>query len=119
MLRVALLGAVEAHRDGVRAEVPAGRTTDLLARLALDADAPVGVDALLEDIWGEPTARNTLQSKVSQLRRALGPAPVRGGGTSSRLAMPPDDVQAVRAERPGARSAAASAVGHATASLDA
>ena len=34
--------------------------------------APVRADALLEDLWAEPTGRNTLQSKVSQLRRALG-----------------------------------------------
>ena len=29
-------------------------------------------ETLLEDLWAEPTGRNTLQSKVSQLRRALG-----------------------------------------------
>ena len=37
MLTVAVLGAVEARRDGVRLDVPAGKTTELLARLALDA----------------------------------------------------------------------------------
>ena len=50
--------------------LPAGRTTELLARLALDAGTPVRTDVLLEDLWAEPTGRNTLQSKVSQLRSA-------------------------------------------------
>ena len=72
MLTVAVLGAVEAYRDGVRLDLPAGKTTELLARLALEAGRPVRADALLEDLWVDPAARNTLQSKVSQLRRALG-----------------------------------------------
>ena len=67
-----MLGAVEARRDGEPLAVPAGKTTELLVRLALDAGAPVRADALIEDLWAEPAGRNTLQSKVSQLRRALG-----------------------------------------------
>ncbi len=72
MLTVAILGAVEVHRDGVRLDLPAGKTTELLARLALDVGSRVRADVLIEDLWAEPTSRNTLQSKVSQLRRALG-----------------------------------------------
>ena len=87
MLTVAVLGAVEAHRDGVRLDVPAGKTTELLARLALDAGGRVRVDALLEDLWVDPAGRNTLQSKVSQLRRALGDKDlVVGSGDSYALA---------------------------------
>ena len=72
MLTVAVLGAVEARRDGARLSVPAGKTTELLVRLALEAGSSVRVDALLDDLWSTHTGRNTLQSKVSQLRRALG-----------------------------------------------
>ena len=45
--------------------MPGGKTTQLLARLALDAGARVRADALLEDLWAEPTEANTLHSKVS------------------------------------------------------
>ena len=71
MLTVAVLGAVEVRRDGAVLPVPTGKTTELLVRLALDPGAPVRADVLVEDLWGEPVGRNTLQSKVSQLRRAL------------------------------------------------
>lgn len=72
VLTVAVLGAVKARRDGDRLSVPAGKTTELLVRLALDAGSRVRVDILLEDVWPTSAGRNTLQSKVSQLRRALG-----------------------------------------------
>jgi DNA-binding SARP family transcriptional activator len=55
--------------------VPAGRTTELLIRLALDAGVPVRVERLIENLWGPEglqTPRNTMQPKVSKLRRALG-----------------------------------------------
>ena len=72
MLTIAVLGEVEAARDGVRLPLPSGKTTDLLVRLAVRPGTPVRVDTLIEDLWGEPVDRNTLQAKVSQLRRALG-----------------------------------------------
>ncbi len=56
----------------MRLDLPAGKTSELLARLALAAGSRVRADALIEDLWSTPTGRNTLQSKVSQLRRALG-----------------------------------------------
>ena len=76
-LTVAVLGRVEVRRDGDIIAVPAGRTTELLIRLALDAGAPVRTDLLIADLWGSDanaTARNTLQAKVSLLRRAIGDA---------------------------------------------
>ena len=94
MLTVEVLGPVEARRDGVPLPVPAGKTTELLARLALDVGRPVRVDTLVEDLWGEPTARNTLQSKVSQLRRTIGKELVVGAVDSYRLALPPNAVDA-------------------------
>ncbi|MGV8848314.1 MAG: BTAD domain-containing putative transcriptional regulator [Propionibacteriaceae bacterium] len=97
MLTIGVLGAVEAVRDGEPLTLPSGKTTELLARLALDAGTPVRVDALVEDLWAEPTDRNTLQSKVSQLRRALGDKDlVRGTGDAYVLAVEPSAVDAVR-----------------------
>jgi hypothetical protein len=61
-LALSVLGPCELRRDGELLLVPAGRTTELLIRLALDAGVPVGLQ----------TPRNTMQPKVSKLRRALG-----------------------------------------------
>ena len=44
-------------------------------RLALEAGVVVRTDRLIEDLWADDavnTRRNTLQSKVAKLRRALG-----------------------------------------------
>ena len=53
------------------------RSTEVLVRLALDAGVPVRADRILDDLWADcafGAGKNTLQSKVSQLRRALGAA---------------------------------------------
>ncbi len=101
-LTFAVLGPVEVRRDGAVLRVPAGRTTEVLVRLALEAGRPVRADRLLEDLWadasgtGRNTGRNTLQSKVSQLRRALGdPALVAGTATGYTLAVDPSAVDAL------------------------
>ena len=74
MLSVSVLGRLAVHRDGVHVPVPAGKAGELLVRLAVDAGTVVSADRLLDDLWPPPAtpARNTLQAKVSQLRRALG-----------------------------------------------
>src|SRR4029453_3412123 len=83
MLTVGVLGPLEVRRDGRPLPVPSGKTTELLIRLALDAGQVVTAERLIEDLWGDDaaaTARNTLQSKVSQLRRALDDPALVGGG---------------------------------------
>ena len=72
--------------------MPSGKTTEVLVRLALDAGRPVSAERLIEDLWGDAaaTARNTLQSKVSQLRRALGdPGLVRPAAAATRSTSTP------------------------------
>jgi DNA-binding SARP family transcriptional activator len=119
VLTVAVLGAVEARRDGVRLDLPAGKTTELLARLALDAGRRVRVDALLEDLWVDSAERNTLQSKVSQLRRALGDKDlVVGSGDSYTLAVPQEAVDAFRLVQLATASTAARAAGDLATSLE-
>jgi predicted ATPase/DNA-binding SARP family transcriptional activator len=118
MLTVAVLGVVEAYRDGVRLDVPAGKTAELLCCLALQAGVPVRTEALLEDLWAAPTARNTLQSKVSQLRRALGDAALlRATATGYTLVAAPEAVDATRVVQLAAASATARAAGDPAASL--
>src|SRR5690349_2393522 len=109
MLTVALLGAVEVRDDGSLLAVPTGRTTELLVRLALAPGVRVRTDALLEDLWGGAAAsRNTLQSKVSQLRRALGSADlVRGIADGYLLAVEPHQVDVGRAIALAAEASAA------------
>jgi DNA-binding SARP family transcriptional activator len=53
VLTVAVLGPVELRRDGARLVVPAGKTTEVLVRLALDAGVLVRAERLIEDLWSE------------------------------------------------------------------
>ena len=100
MLTLAVLGPVDLRRDGVAVPVPGGKTAELLVRLALEAGTPVRVERLLEDLWpDEPlgAAPNTLQSKVSRLRRALGEgAAVTKGEAGYTLVLEAQDVDALR-----------------------
>lgn len=61
--------------DGTPVRVPELKVRALLADLLVHEGRPVPVDRLLDDLWGEDlpgNPSNTLQTKVSQLRRALG-----------------------------------------------
>ncbi|WP_436774371.1 AfsR/SARP family transcriptional regulator, partial [Yinghuangia sp. YIM S09857] len=54
--------------------MPEGKVRGVLAALLAHHGAPVSADRLIDDVWGdEPPGNpaNTLQTKVSQLRRAL------------------------------------------------
>lgn len=94
-----MLGPIEVRRDGVDLRVPAGKTSELLVRLALDAGTVVRTDRLLDDLWGDAavtTRRNTLQSKVAMLRRALGdPSLVAGTDGGYVLAVDASEVDAL------------------------
>ncbi len=98
MLTISVLGPVEVRRAGDLVTVPAGKTSELLVRLALDAGSPVRTDRLAEDLWGEDavnTSRNTVQSKIAKLRRAFGDTPVVVGGDGGYLlAVDPLEVDA-------------------------
>ncbi|MFC6083558.1 BTAD domain-containing putative transcriptional regulator [Sphaerisporangium aureirubrum] len=100
---MAVLGPVEVRRDGARLVVPSGKTTEVLVRLALDAGVLVRAERLIEDLWSDQAggvARNTLQSKVSKLRRVLGdPGLVTGGGAGYTLAVDPGRVDALEVLR--------------------
>jgi predicted ATPase/DNA-binding SARP family transcriptional activator len=91
VISVALLGPVEVRRDGQLLAVPSGKPTEMLMRLAVSAGTVVPKEQLLEDLWAEgavSTSANTVQSKVSRLRRALGdPDLIEGGPVGYRLAI--------------------------------
>ena len=74
-MRFGVLGPVTAWTDdGQAVRLPDRKVRGLLADLLLHAGRPVAVTTLIDDLWGDelpgnPTA--TLQTRVSQLRRAL------------------------------------------------
>ncbi|MCW2603807.1 MAG: transcriptional activator domain [Pseudonocardiales bacterium] len=119
MLTVAILGAVEARSDGRLLVVPEGKTTELLARLALQGGSPVRAEALLDDLWPEGAGRNTLQSKVSQLRRALRDRDlVSGGSDGYSLVVEPGSVDAACAIDLASQSSAARRAGDPASALE-
>ncbi|GAA3985954.1 BTAD domain-containing putative transcriptional regulator [Allokutzneria multivorans] len=75
-MRFGLLGPLAAWTsDGHPVRVPEPKVRALLAALLAAEGQVVSADRLAEDLWGEKqpgNPMNTLQTKVSQLRRALG-----------------------------------------------
>jgi DNA-binding SARP family transcriptional activator len=76
-----ILGPLEVRDDrGALVRVPGAKERALLADLLVHAGRVVSADRLVEDLWGgRPPGHpaNTLQGRVSALRRALGPAGAR------------------------------------------
>ncbi len=108
MWTVSVLGPVGLRRAGVPLAVPAGKTAELLIRLALDAGELVRTDRLIDDLWssdGAGVARKTLQAKVSKLRRALGePGLLTGGAAGYTLHIDPARVDALLADPRASRA---------------
>jgi predicted ATPase/DNA-binding SARP family transcriptional activator len=114
-VRVAILGPLEVHDDdGVAVAVAGARLRGLIARLALAGGQPVSTGALADAVWDcAPPAdvANALQTLVSRARRALGGAgTVEQSAAGYRLAVGPDDVDALRFERLVAEGAVAEAL---------
>src|SRR5436305_593372 len=74
-MEFSVLGPLEVRADG-RA-IPLGGTQKraLLAALLLNANRPIGIERLVDALWGETppaTATTTVHVYISQLRKALG-----------------------------------------------
>src|SRR4051794_38688274 len=96
-----LLGPVEATLDGRPIPLGATKQRALLAMLALQANATVPVDRLVDGLWGEDppaTAPKMVQLYVSHLRRLLSGEDVRilTHGRGYALCVPEDAVDAAR-----------------------
>ena len=75
--RLDLLGTAEFRVAGTTVPTGGQHQTAILARLALAAPHRVGVDALVDAMWGDDrpaTARHSLSTQISRLRRAVAPA---------------------------------------------
>ncbi|WP_420121938.1 AfsR/SARP family transcriptional regulator, partial [Nakamurella sp.] len=121
MLTVSVLGQLEVRSADEVIRVPAGKASELLIRLAVAAGTVVAADRLLADLWSMTPApsRNTLQVKVSQLRRALRSRDLvveTGGGYSLRI--DPAQIDALDVGRLAAAARAHLAAGDAQASVD-
>jgi DNA-binding SARP family transcriptional activator len=71
-----ILGPLEVHDGSGAVRVPGAKERALLADLLVHAGRVVAADRLVEDLWGDRppgNPANTLQGRVSALRRALGP----------------------------------------------
>lgn len=104
VLELGILGPLEVRVDGGLPVALGGpRQRASLALLALNANKVVGVDWLVDELWGEsppPTAVHTIRVFVSRLRAALGAA---GGRLATRppgylLEVGIDEIDASRCE---------------------
>jgi WD40 repeat protein/DNA-binding SARP family transcriptional activator len=94
-----ILGPLEAVRDGAPIVLGAAQERALLALLVLHEGKAVPIDRLIDDLWGErapATAAKTVQVYVSRLRKALGADAIVTQGRGYRLAIGPEQVDAVR-----------------------
>ncbi|WP_394613204.1 BTAD domain-containing putative transcriptional regulator [Lentzea sp. JNUCC 0626] len=93
-MRFRLLGAVEADVDGRPVPLGGPKPKTLLALLAINTGRVLSADHLVDAVWGdEPpeTARASLYTYVSALRRALGDVIDRRGG-GYLLTAAPDEI---------------------------
>jgi len=114
-VQVTILGPLEVHDDGgASVAVVGARLRGLIARLALAGGQPVSTGTLAEALWDRvlpADVANALQTLVSRARRALGgAAAVEQSAAGYRLAVTPDDVDALRFERLVAEGAVAEAL---------
>jgi DNA-binding SARP family transcriptional activator/pimeloyl-ACP methyl ester carboxylesterase len=80
-----VLGPLEVTADGRSLGLAGARTRAVLAMLIVHANQVVSSDRLIEELWpGQPRAADSLQVRVSELRKVL-----RSAGEADRLATRP------------------------------
>ncbi|HEX6026165.1 MAG TPA: BTAD domain-containing putative transcriptional regulator, partial [Solirubrobacter sp.] len=97
-----LLGPLEVVHRGTALDLGAQRRRALLARLLLDANRTVSVDALVEALWGEhvpASAVKMVHVYVSQLRKVLPGGALETRPPGYRLDVAPEAVDLLRFER--------------------
>ena len=97
-----LLGPLEVLVDGRPAKLAGPRQRAVLVCLLTRPNTVVPAARLVDDLWGdEPpqTAANTLQSYVSQLRKALGRESIETRGTGYAVRVEADGLDLARFER--------------------
>ena len=70
VFQISVLGPVEVRRDGQLVPVPAGKTSELLVRLALEAGLFVRADRLVDDLWADGCGQHAPQHAAVEGRQA-------------------------------------------------
>jgi DNA-binding SARP family transcriptional activator len=113
-----VLGTLEVLAQDGPVPLAGARQRALLALLLLHANDVVSTDTLIDALWdGEPppTAAKVLQNAVSQLRKSLGRDRLETHGSSYRLAVEEDELDAAVFERAVQRGRQELAAGDASA----
>ncbi|ASU84276.1 AfsR family transcriptional regulator [Nocardiopsis gilva YIM 90087] len=97
-MRYGVLGPLAVwDSQGHQVKIPEAKVRALLAILLVHREGPVSADRLIDDIWeGNPPGGplNTLQTKISHLRRTLGRDQVVSQPTGYRLKVDDEDLDA-------------------------
>jgi len=97
-----LLGPLEVCDDGEVVKLGGPKQRALLAYLLLNANRAIALDRIIDALWGErppPTAAETVQVYVSQLRRLVGRDRLVTRPPGYLLALAPDEIDVARFER--------------------
>lgn len=98
---VCYLGPLSIQRNGTELALGGPKPQLVLAHLAVHARTVVSTDTLIDALWPDAppsTARNTLQTYVSHLRRSVGSDRIESHGTGYLLRVSPEEVDASRFE---------------------
>jgi DNA-binding SARP family transcriptional activator/pimeloyl-ACP methyl ester carboxylesterase len=101
-VQVAVLGPVKVHTADGEVPLRAAKERSVVAALALRAGAVVGAETLIDAVWGDSppaSARKTLQTYISNIRRALGAEVVATDPNGYVLAIDRDAVDVLRFRR--------------------
>jgi DNA-binding SARP family transcriptional activator/pimeloyl-ACP methyl ester carboxylesterase len=101
-VRVSVLGPLKVENEAGEVVLGAAKERSLLAALALNPGSVVTAEHLIDALWGDSppaTARKTLQTYVSNIRRALGSNVVATEPTGYVLRVAADDVDVGRFRR--------------------
>jgi SARP family transcriptional regulator, regulator of embCAB operon len=97
-----LLGPLQVEHDGTPIALGGGAQRALLTRLALDPNRTVGIDRLVEDLWGEDppaSAVKMVHIHVSMLRKVLPEGVLVTRSPGYALAIAPEAVDVIRFEQ--------------------
>jgi WD40 repeat protein/serine/threonine protein kinase len=100
-IRFGVLGPLEAIGEAGPIELGGPKQRMVLAHLIVRANQVVPAEALIDLVWGEAppdVVRTSLQSYVSNLRKALGPERLEGRTPGYILHLEPDELDAARFE---------------------
>jgi len=102
MTEFRMLGPLEVADRGTPLPLAGGKARALLARLLLDVNRTVSVDALVDSLWGEDVPASAIKMVhvyVSQLRKVLPPALLRTQPPGYVLEVAPETVDLVQFTR--------------------